>query len=58
MTENLPPELARKVKREEHAEIFNPVETEKNEHNLRETMHRRNVGTTYMHTQQHAEDRG
>ncbi|MGE5589874.1 MAG: hypothetical protein ACM3ZA_04535 [Bacillota bacterium] len=54
---NLPPSVRQQVERQEIAELMNPADVEKNEHSLRDTMHRRQVETTYMRAQQHAEDR-
>lgn len=53
---DLPPKVRQQVERQETAEVMNPTDVEKNEHSLRDTMHRRRVETTYMQAQQHAED--
>lgn len=55
--DDLPPSIQHQVERQEIAELKNPTEVEKNEHNLRATAHRRHVETTYMQAQQHAEGR-
>lgn len=56
MSKNLPPSVKRQVERQEQQELLDPVDTQKNEHSLRDTMHRRQVETSYMRAQQHRED--
>ncbi|MHB9145614.1 MAG: hypothetical protein ACYC5Y_09815 [Symbiobacteriia bacterium] len=56
MSESMPPEVKRRIKQQEQAEVLNPVDTEKHEHSLRNTAFRRNVEVSYMQAMQHQED--